>query len=890
MSGTSFNCYFVEQLDFQQNPPFYSLKAANPEAAKWNPGLVEHVPYVVSGDFAGEWFSVPVVNAGESSIIGGSATVSRAFVWSKTSETFVREVTTITVDETVLPQLIEGQALPINMRISTSAAIDCSPQESLSLSLELTANFEASEPVTITRGFNITCRTFQSAVSGELAYTFTFLDVDGSVQYGAAIPPRLECGTGGCPILFSTHGATVDAASPSWTNTYRAQARAWSIFPTNRGAFGFDWQGAGRQNGLATLSEFTKHLPGVPNSEIAQYRADPQRVLFSGHSMGGHGCMIFSTHYADRAIASACLAGWIKLWQYSPTFIRQDTSFADSFLRGLLQASTTDYDTDSYLPNLVGVPFLARTGADDTAVNPWNLRRFARVLTQLSGVPSTPNVRMQEDQTEGQRGHWFNNITNDNLMQDFFTEHLYDSGGGSVLKPKPALPSTFEVFTLSLWSEGRGGIRILQQDTPRSAATVKVTLPTTGGEWTLATKNVKRFGLMTVPGLPIPTRTTLVIDGQTQAAAEMPLAHFCKQDGRWARCEGMGFMLSEKSNITVGPLRQVLQGPVCIIAGTTGSASTTLAIQAQGRRLANELFAQGHFGIPIHTDVQVLAEPSKFEKYNLVVIGSPTHNSIAKRLLPTVEEQQGGGDGFHTHCSAGKSLRYTEGAGDRSGFGIGPIEVSASVTDDTTGVGVMLFGACNSSAFLGTSTAAVTSTASIRLFALLAGTDMAGVELACDLFPTGSNMAVPDFIIAGQKAKWMGAGGYIATGFLGNDWTFRQQTSYPLSVSVGPAAPAVAPPAFSLNGAQTAGVVVSSIVGGAVAGAAFVGGGASNVAGLLQGRLMGTAGAASTTSTIAAAGPLDGAGGKSQGLLDVIFTGDGEEYQLASEPEPAASI
>jgi hypothetical protein len=40
-------------------------------------------------------------------------------------------------------------------------------------------------------------------------------------------------------------------------------------------------------------------------------------------------------------------------------------------LRGLLQAATTDYDADLCLSNLVGVPFMARTGADDEAVSPW---------------------------------------------------------------------------------------------------------------------------------------------------------------------------------------------------------------------------------------------------------------------------------------------------------------------------------------------------------------------------------------------------------------------------------------------------------------------------------------------------------------------------------------
>ena len=65
------------------------------------------------------------------------------------------------------------------------------------------------------------------------SYRFTFADFDGSLQYASAIPPARECtsdgaadgeGPGeGCPLLLSTHGASVDAASPFWTNVYQQQ-------------------------------------------------------------------------------------------------------------------------------------------------------------------------------------------------------------------------------------------------------------------------------------------------------------------------------------------------------------------------------------------------------------------------------------------------------------------------------------------------------------------------------------------------------------------------------------------------------------------------------------------------------------------------------------------
>jgi hypothetical protein len=129
-------------------------------------------------------------------------------------------------------------------------------------------------------------------------------------------------------------------------------------------------------------------------------------------------------------------------------------------------------------------------------------RRFARVLSQWTGISTSRDVVV--DEMEG-RGHWFDNITDDKYMQRFFNEHMYEansteSGEGAIAKKsKPSLPQSFVVYTLSTWSEGRGGVRILQPNLPRTAATIHVDLPPAEatsaereGEWRLRTNNVRR--------------------------------------------------------------------------------------------------------------------------------------------------------------------------------------------------------------------------------------------------------------------------------------------------------------------------------------------------------------------------------------------------------------
>jgi hypothetical protein len=105
-----------------------------------------------------------------------------------------------------------------------------------------------------------------------------------------------------------------------------------------------------------------------------------------------------------------------------------------------------------------------------------------------------------------------------------------------------------------------------------------------------------------------------------------------------------------------------------------------------------------------------------------------------------------------------------------------------------------------------------------------------------------------------------------------------------LRVSYPIAAPATPPALFSLNGAQTAGVVVGSVVGGAAVGAALFGG--AGQAGSLMQRLHGATG--STSAAAAVDGPkqrVGEAGSLPESLLGADH--EGEAYAMASDSHRA---
>lgn len=130
--------------------------------------------------------------------------------------------------------------------------------------------------------------------------------IDESAQIYALVPRSADAPAGGdAPgLVLSLHGASVEARGQAQALSPRAWA--YSVAPTNRRAYGFDWEDWGRMDALEVLAHASGRL-GV----------DPRRVSVSGHSMGGHGAWMLGAQMPGFFAALAPSAGWRDFWTYA---------------------------------------------------------------------------------------------------------------------------------------------------------------------------------------------------------------------------------------------------------------------------------------------------------------------------------------------------------------------------------------------------------------------------------------------------------------------------------------------------------------------------------------------------------------------------------------------
>ncbi|CAH1263725.1 Hypp2754 [Branchiostoma lanceolatum] len=136
----------------------------------------------------------------------------------------------------------------------------------------------------------------------------------------------------------------------------------------------------------STQSLLPARLGLVDSAPWIRNKVDTLRVIFAGHSMGGHGAWHLATRHPDRALAVVSLAGWIKKEEYgdSNVFFRHDisTSTADPSVKAIMEACIAENDADRHVSNLQGIPVLTRIGADDRTVHPFFVRRMYRLLQE----------------------------------------------------------------------------------------------------------------------------------------------------------------------------------------------------------------------------------------------------------------------------------------------------------------------------------------------------------------------------------------------------------------------------------------------------------------------------------------------------------------------------
>eukprot|EP01112_Ceratiomyxa_fruticulosa_P022069 TRINITY_DN7980_c1_g1_i1.p1 TRINITY_DN7980_c1_g1~~TRINITY_DN7980_c1_g1_i1.p1 ORF type:complete len:875 (+),score=198.67 TRINITY_DN7980_c1_g1_i1:181-2805(+) len=665
------------------------------------------LPDIVDGQFSAPYGSIAVMNQ-------GSQLVTDAVV-----EAVVLNPTNLTITVSTLPTTFgpsQTRPLAFNLKVNYP---ECQSGDKVEVVFVVFSKSYAgltANNVTVT----LTCKKFLTD-----PYCYTFLDFDGSVQYSMARAPVYPCTQpNGCPILFTLHGAGVEASSNAWTYAYSQQNYSYTLFPTNRRAYGFDWQNSGFFNALNALLSFTSLLPGVPASNKTAYAANQYRVIYAGHSMGGHGCWTFSSHYPDRALAFAPAAGWISMETYLPYFIRVGDSWIDPYVKQIMMASISDWNDDFYTPNMVGVPLLIRMGSDDDNVPPFHLKRMARLVQELSHNASTAIAQVSE--IPGQ-GHWFNGVVDDAIMQAFFNQHI--------LNNLPPLPQTFVVTTMNPGtSEGRGGVKILQFTIPYRAARIKVTQ--NGNQWVLKTENVRRFGFDSFDGLLTPSN--IIIDGTPFTTSLLPTVNYCNLNNnfQWAVCNDNGeWEQTERGPKTYGPMINVIINPLVIVWGTKDDNPALEAVRNNiATFLANTFYFQERYSIPIMPDY--LFDPTILETSNVIIIGGPETNFVAAKLEP---EFPNGLSFVGQNVSIGGRVF------------------------DTPKTGVLFDFQCGGN---------------LSLCAVMEGTDLPGLLKAANLFPVSSSVTVPDFVVAGPEWGYAGAGGLLAAGFWDNFWSYDPSLAY----------------------------------------------------------------------------------------------------------------
>jgi len=624
-----------------------------------------------------------------------------------------------------LIQILPGQAYALGVELSVElseeedAALCGKKISTVEVTFEVTASFnDGKDRPAAEYTLPLDCRSFAERQE----YRFTFLDTDNSVQYATIKLPQTDCtcptttttstgrsGSSGqreatgeqflamamqdededggedggcsCNVLVALHGASVDAGSNDWYGAVPSFNKTFVILPTNRGAYGYNWESAGKQNLISAILALKRTLPGVPEESKASFRADIERLMVVGHSMGGHGCFVFSTQFPDTLMGSLCASAWIKRDEYSFPTTNQDRSYTDRLFRALLAASQQAYDTDILSTHLVGIPFLGRAGGADLTVPAYLLRRFVRVLRQREfqythkygsgdirfemknwpGAPEHPVVGDSKtvlySEVPGE-GHWWGEVVSAQDLTPYYEAVLKDGQGGT----EPLLREwTTTTPNVGVTMSGKNGLVILQTFRPHQQATIHATLepPTLDSQepktWTLKLKthNVRRFGLkanmlqllshgrdtsfsaedtlyLLVDDHPIPFKIANI------GPYLLPQAHLCTSSSGWDKCDD-SWWSTERNVANAGPFGEMMaQGAVAVIYPRVKTEGVSEE-EREGREklasaalsMANRLFTVGKYGVLLFDDetavnkMELLAE----HRVSYVVLGSPPQNT-----------------------------------------------------------------------------------------------------------------------------------------------------------------------------------------------------------------------------------------------------------------------
>lgn len=716
------------------------------------------VPDLVEGYLFSNYISLPIAN------FHGSKWLKNIGV-TLVSQSYGQPVSLEVMDKR---NIAPGQILPIVIRIDSAAEQLTSGcyANGIDLILEISTSEGQMEAAPI----NLRCRKLDQT------FLFSFIDHDGSVQQGAAIAPIGDCPANICPVLLTLHGTSVLAQNQA--DSYKRMVGheyvfglegMWLLAPTRHGAH--NWEGPGTLTAMTALDKLAEIVHPLT---WLKKKLSTQHVIFSGHSMGGHGAWHLAVHYPDRALGVISLAGWIKKEEYgdSNLFFRHDiaVSHTDPVVKHLMEMTVTENEADRHIQNLKGIPVLARIGADDRKVHPYFARRMYRLLEELrSNVNYTelPNKEhwwwdtwstndggaVHDEQlrkfsaTHGSIPGQHSSVSEESCRAD--TGQCFDSTDDTSnyrasRKHQLSMPDTYTlVVNNPALGESAHGIHIIQQITPMRTSTVEIQLLKDSVR--LETTNVRKFQLVKCANQATDwTMTTVIVDNDFVVPSEFVKKMIsspgkwliCRELGEWSTCPGD--LKLERGPHNYGPARRVAEKPFLIIIGTQSSANMNQLMLHLAVYVANLFWITSDTQAPIVRDVDL--SPEKIKNKNVIIIGGPKENSFCS--------------GFLNHIPI--KIQEDRLVLENCHFRHPRRGVLSLAPNGKNHLALLLFGNTQE--------------------ALL---DI--ITLATPTIPPMSRSPfsnlIPDFMITGPHFRLKGPGGLLCTGFWGNHWEFRPEIS-----------------------------------------------------------------------------------------------------------------
>ncbi|KAI8071088.1 hypothetical protein BC940DRAFT_295251 [Gongronella butleri] len=588
----------------------------------------------------------------------------------------------------------------------------------------------------------------------QLAFRYTFVDFDESVQYAYAKRPRTLTTDTDKPILLALHGAGVDAGSNFWTAAIAQQEQSWIVFPTGRTPWGYDWHGASMKNAfkaidglesvmsLVTASGTAGNGPDAISPTPAEEDTDwivvergnfisignKNRLIYIGHSNGGQGAWHLATHFPDRAIAVVAAAGYTKIQDYVSYANWVSKSYVDPFLYGVLESSIAEFNNDLHLSNMVGLPVLARYGADDDNVPPLHSKKYARILNQYNKNASFVQISEVPNQ-----GHWWSTVLNDRPVNQFLTRSLQQPARHG---PQD---TPFSLVTTNPATIGPvHGIQIEQLSIPFRKSTMQGRVK--DAMLYLSTENISAFRVVGRHEKAIMVNNTLFHNDSGHLNALFVM----DQQQQW-RIETQKWPKKGwRARQMYGPIHRLWESRKPLLLVTPSKPSSAAHAQVYEHlalQLAHDWHLYGHGDAMVVTDDHPLVTFEEVDLSSSGTSGMDAHEPCSWRVY----------FGIGTDNNAMAQILATA-----------PIRIQAGKHSLTVGT--------NQYYDPGTGAMFLCPGGGNELALMIYGVDVQGLQLASQLIPKRTGMLMPEWAVINPVAKEQGLGGIKSAGFFHNNW------------------------------------------------------------------------------------------------------------------------